>query len=148
MSTNDPAKIQLFLERSKAQGYLASEAMPRTPAERMRWLPPFVFVGDGFRLVTEPNVKAVNALTAFAKESGLWPDLPERILELRIARADLREGVDRYEWTTMKPSESNQSFGEWAQSRGYRRSPSSTRLVAVSTTPPPADTPASVTTST
>lgn len=131
---SDPAKIQQFDVQSRAKGYQASEAKPRTAAEKLRWHPPFIFEGEGFRLVTEPNVKAVNVLTKYGKESGLFPELLDRILVLRIKKSDLREGVPSYSWRALPPSSDTISYEEWAATMPktkYRRSPSSSTLVAV-----------------
>jgi len=131
---HDPAKIQQFFEQAKSRGLLISEAPPRTAAERMVWQPPFVFVISGVRLATQPNVKAVNELTKFAKSSGLWPCLLGHLLELRIDSASIQPTarVERYEWTERAASEGTVSFGEWTASRKYRRRESSSTLEAVS----------------
>ena len=132
----DPIKVQKFDEQTRARGIQASEALPRTNAERMRWHPPFIFEGEEFRFVTEPNVKAVNALTEHGKVSGLFPDLFSRLLKLRIRKSDLREGVSNYLWRVMEPSADTISYEEWVANLSktkYSRRDSSCKFEAVTT---------------
>lgn len=117
----DPKKIQQFIDRADQQKLLVTG---RGDPE----FPPFVFVLEGRRLMTDPNVKAVNRLAELAKASGLWPGLLDGILRLRISRASVKRTarVARYEWTEMAVSADTVSFEEWAESLSYRRSDSST----------------------
>lgn len=130
----DSVKIQQFIERAKAMGLLRRSEAPEGE------FPPFVFVVEGCRLATGPSVKDVNRLTKFAKESGLWPNLLDRLLALRIDRTHVEPSarVNRYEWSEMAPGAGNISFEEWTSKRKYQRRESSSTLVAVTASSPAA----------
>lgn len=138
---SDSINFSDFLRQAQHKRLLAQHPLDRKYPPGSPGL--FVFMTELGELKTEPNVPAVDKLTAFAKESGLWSGLQEQIFALRIERAALDvKKPTLYKWRAFEASATTISFGEWIQSRGYRRRESSSRLERVD---PPAASPSSPT---